>query len=78
MLWHLHQVNKAWFKVVGKTLTWKALEIVKFNNASYHHTIVIQGPPKLFFKAQLKFLLKCLQYCIMANDSLDSLDDTKT
>jgi len=41
------QVNKAWFKVVGETLAWKALEIVKFDNTSYHHTIVLQGVPRL-------------------------------
>jgi hypothetical protein len=77
MLWHLHQVNSL-VQGCGQNFDMESLEIVKFNNASYHHTIVIQGPPKFFFKAQLKILLKCLQYCIMANDSLDSLDDTKT
>ncbi len=50
MLWHLHRVNKVWFKVVGKTLAWEVLKIVKFNNASYYHTIVIQGLPRLSFK----------------------------
>ncbi len=55
MLWHLHRVNKTWFKVVDKTLAWEALEIVKFNNASYRHTIVIQGFPRLFLKVRLKF-----------------------
>jgi len=32
---------------VGETLAWKALEIVKFDNTSYHHTIVLQGVPRL-------------------------------
>jgi hypothetical protein len=64
---------------VGETLAWKALEIVKFNNISYHHTIAIQGLPRLSFKAWLKFELEeCLQYCIMANDLLDSLFDIET
>jgi hypothetical protein len=27
MLWHFHEVNKAWFKVVDKTSAWEALEI---------------------------------------------------
>jgi hypothetical protein len=69
MLWRLHWVNKVWFKVVGKTSTWQALEIVKFNNASYCHIIIIQGLSKLFLKAQLNFELEYLQYCIMANES---------
>jgi hypothetical protein len=47
MLWRHCRVNKAWFKVVGETLAWKALEIVKFDNISYHHTIVIQRVPRL-------------------------------
>jgi len=55
MLWHLHRVNKTWFKVVDKTLAWEALKIVKFNKASYRHTIVIQGFPRLFLKVRLKF-----------------------
>lgn len=64
---------------MGETLAWKALEIVKFNNTSYHHTIVIQVFPRLSFKAWLKFELEeCLQFCIMANDLLDSLSDIET
>jgi hypothetical protein len=63
---------------VGKTLTWKALEIVEFDNASYCHTIVIQGFPRFFLKAWLKFELGCQKYCIMADDSLNSLDDIET
>ncbi len=55
MLWHLHQVNKAWFKVVGKILACEVFKIVKFNNASYYHTIVIQGLPRLSLKVRLKF-----------------------
>jgi hypothetical protein len=43
----------------GQTSTWQALEIVKINNASYYHIIVIQG-----LKAQLNFELEYLQYCI--------------
>ncbi len=78
MLWCHCRINKAWFKVVGKTLTWKALEIVKFDNTSYHHTIVIQGLPRLSLKAWLKLEVECLQYCIMADDSLDSLYDIET
>jgi len=78
MLWRLCWVDKVWFKVVGKTSTWQTLEIVKINNASYYHIIVIQGLSKLFLKAQLNFELEYLQYCIMANDSWDSLDDIKT
>ncbi len=65
MLWHFHRINKVWFKVVGKTSTWKTLEIVKFNNVSYCHTIVKQGLPRLSLKSWLKFELECLQYCIM-------------
>jgi hypothetical protein len=57
MLWCLCRVNKVWFKVVSKTSTWKTLEIVKFNNASYYHTIAKYGLPRLFFKAWLKFEL---------------------
>jgi hypothetical protein len=78
MLWHLHWVDKVWFNVVGKTSTWQALEIIKFNNASYYHIIVIQGLSKLILKARLNFELEYLEYCIMVNDSWDSLDDTKT
>jgi hypothetical protein len=78
MLWHHRQINKAWFKVVGKTLAWKALEVVKFDNISYHHTIVTQGLSRLSLKAWLKFELESLQYCIMADDSLDSLYDIET
>ncbi len=78
MLWCHCWINKAWFKVVGKTLAWKALEIVKFDNTSYRHTIAIQGLPRLSLKSWLKFELECLQYCIMTDDSLDSLYDIET
>jgi hypothetical protein len=51
MLWRHYRINKAWFKVVGETLVWKALEIVKFDNTSYHHIIAIQGLSRLSLKA---------------------------
>jgi len=66
MLWCLHQVNKVWSKVVSKISTWKIVEIVKFNNAYYCHTIAKQGLPRFFPKTWLKFEIKCLQYCIIA------------
>jgi hypothetical protein len=78
VLWRLHWINKSWFKVLGRTSTWQALEIVKFNNASYCHIIVIQGLSKFFLKTQLNFELEYLQYCIMADDSWNSLNDTKS
>ncbi len=63
---------------MGKTSTWKALEIVEFDNAFYCHIIVVQGLPMFFLKAWLKFELDYSKYCIMAGDSLNSLDDIET
>jgi hypothetical protein len=40
VMWHLHQTNKAWYLVVGNFLAWKALMIVKYDNAFYYQTIV--------------------------------------
>jgi hypothetical protein len=39
----------------GQNFGMEALEIVKFNNAFYHHTIAMQGLPRHSLKAQLKF-----------------------
>jgi hypothetical protein len=32
---HLHQMNMAWFMVVGESLPWNALEVMKVDHKSY-------------------------------------------
>jgi hypothetical protein len=43
MMWHLHQVNYVWHRVVGESFEWHALNIIKYNNVFYCHTIATQG-----------------------------------
>jgi hypothetical protein len=40
MMWHLHQVNCVWHRVVGESFEWHALNIMKYHNVFYYHTIV--------------------------------------
>jgi len=42
-LWHLCQVNKTWYKVVGGSMAWNALEIMKYDNHVNCQTISLQG-----------------------------------
>jgi hypothetical protein len=55
MMWHLFQVNHVWHKVVGESFKWHALNIVKYHNVLYRHTIVTQGLPRHFLKQHLEF-----------------------
>jgi hypothetical protein len=41
MMWHLCWVNHVWHRVVGESLDWHALNIVKYHNVFYYHIIVI-------------------------------------
>ncbi len=50
MMWHLHQVNWAWHKVVGEFVEWHALNLVKYHNTFYHYTIAAQKHPKQSLK----------------------------
>lgn len=73
-MWHLHQTNKALYLVVGNILAQKALEIVKFDNASYYQAIVKVRILKCYFKACLQFELECQNFCLMVAHLLE-LDD---
>jgi hypothetical protein len=57
MMWHLHQVNKSWYNVVGNNMAWNALEIVRIDNASNHETIQAYKHPKHSLKTCLQFEL---------------------
>jgi hypothetical protein len=51
MMWYLCQINQGWHKVMGNTVLWYALEIVKYPYVSYHWTIVVaQGLLRCSFK----------------------------
>ncbi len=41
IMWHRCWVNHVWHRVVGESLDWHALNIVKYHNVFYCHTIVI-------------------------------------
>jgi hypothetical protein len=43
MLWHLCHVNKTWHKVVGDSMAWNALEIMKYDDHVNRQTISLQG-----------------------------------
>jgi hypothetical protein len=54
MMWHLRQVNKSWYNVVGNTMAWNALEIVRIDNAFNHETIQAYELPKHSLKTCLQ------------------------
>ncbi len=39
MLWCFHQVNKYWFEVVNKNVTWNALEMIQIDDKCYFNAI---------------------------------------
>jgi hypothetical protein len=43
MLWHLCQVNKTWYKIVGRSKAWNAFEIMKYDNHVNCQAISLQG-----------------------------------
>jgi hypothetical protein len=68
-MWWLHWCNHVWHKVVGESLEWLALNIVKHHNVFYCHIITTQGLPRCFLKQRLQLEVHCLK--------LFFLDDTK-
>jgi hypothetical protein len=55
MLWHLHQVSKIWFRLVGENVLWNALGIAWVDHRSYLSTIAINAILKQFFQKHLEF-----------------------
>jgi len=51
MMWHLHQVNKSWYNVVGNTMAWNT--IVRIDDAFYHETIQAYELPRHSLKTRL-------------------------
>jgi hypothetical protein len=68
MMWHFHQVNKSWYNIVGNTMAWNVLGIVKIDNTSYHETIKAYKLPKHYLKTCLQFELESLK-CLFKIDS---------
>jgi hypothetical protein len=60
MLWWLHRVSKAWFKVVGEILIWNAFEITQIDHRSYLRHIALHGIMMVYFQECFKFELFCL------------------
>ncbi|KAL2652777.1 hypothetical protein R1flu_020905 [Riccia fluitans] len=40
LLWNLRRVNRAWRNLVGSSVQWSALELVRINDPSYRHLSV--------------------------------------
>jgi hypothetical protein len=67
MMWRLRWVNHVWHKVVDESLEWHALNIVKYHNVFYLHTIVTQGFPRHFWNniCNLKFIVESFAFYMM-------------
>jgi hypothetical protein len=57
-MWCFHRVNKSWYNIVGNTMAWSVLEIVRIDNTSYHETIQAYELPKHSLKTCLQFELE--------------------
>ncbi len=64
MMWCFHQVNKSWYNIVGNTMAWNVLEIVRIDNTSYHETIQAYELPKHYLKTCLQFELEAWNICL--------------
>ncbi len=71
--WHLHWVNKAWFRVVGKNLAWNALEVVRIIHRSYFQHLATNGTPKQSLQIHFEFEHQCLDptLYVSENDSFN-------
>jgi hypothetical protein len=65
MMWRLHQVNYVRHKVMGEPLEWHALNIMKYHNVFYYHTIATQGLLRCSFKQCLQFEVHGLKLCFL-------------
>jgi hypothetical protein len=68
MLWHLHQMNKMWFKVVGKSLPWNALEMVKLDHKCYLNYIRKHGTERQSFQTCFELEFLCATNCLTTID----------
>ncbi len=57
MLWHLHWVNKIWFTIVGKSLSWNALKVVRLDHKCYLNYIREHGMKRWSLQAHFELLL---------------------
>lgn len=61
MMQCFHWINEYKNKNFNNNVEWHALEIKKYFNVSYCHTIIAQGFPMLSFKQHLQFEITCLK-----------------
>ncbi len=55
MFWHLHQVSKIWFRLIGENVFLNALGIDWVDHRLYLSTIAINDISKQFFQKYLEF-----------------------
>jgi hypothetical protein len=56
MFWHMRQINKTWFMVVAKIISWNAFEMVK-----------VEHKPYLLFTNKIGSARICLQIVLSMN-----------
>ncbi len=53
-VWQLCQINKPWFLIVGESVAWNALEVVRINHKSYFQHVAISHTPRQSLKMRFE------------------------
>jgi hypothetical protein len=71
MFWQLRQINKPWFLIVGESVLWNTLEVVKINHKSYFQHVATSHTPRQSLKMQFEGELWTLQKFLEPQDLIE-------
>ncbi len=82
MLWWFCRINKPWFLIVGKSVPWNTLEVVKINHKSYLQHVTTSHTPrqsfKMCFEGEFRTLQKFIEpWDLVEPTSLSSSSDSE-
>jgi hypothetical protein len=77
-VWHFRRINKEWCKVVGETITWNVLELIKINNQAYHKFVAMHGLERCSFHERSQIEIDYLKDFLEWYDTIESFENVES
>jgi hypothetical protein len=71
MFWWFRRIKKPWFLIVGESVPWNTLEVIKINHKSYLQHVAISCTPRQPLKMQFEGELWTLQKFMEPRDLIE-------
>jgi hypothetical protein len=71
-------ITMGWCKVMGKTIAWNSLELIKINNQAYHKFVTLHGLKRCFLHEWYQIEINYLQDFLEWYDTFESFENVES